>query len=73
MLDRVAQAWAGTGFGNLAIPRVGQEVIVDFLNGDPDQPIIMGRTYHQENRTPGSLPGTKTQMTICSKTYRQRV
>jgi|GEM_PF-167328 len=60
----------GTGFGNLAIPRVGQEVIVDFLNGDPDQPIIMGRTYHQENRTPGSLPGTKTQMTIRSKTYK---
>ncbi len=54
---RVAQAWAGTGFGHLAIPRVGQE------------PIIMGRTYHQENRTPGSLPGTKTQMTIRSKTY----
>ncbi|WP_409364750.1 bacteriophage T4 gp5 trimerisation domain-containing protein, partial [Escherichia coli] len=46
-----------------------QEVIVDFLNGDQDQPIIMGRTYHQENRTPGSLPGTKTQMTIRSKTY----
>ncbi|HAH9890081.1 TPA: type VI secretion system tip protein VgrG [Escherichia coli] len=67
---RVAQAWAGTGFGNLAIPRVGQEVIVDFLNGDPDQPIIMGRTYHHENRTPGSLPGTKTQMTIRSKTYK---
>ncbi|WP_252341716.1 type VI secretion system tip protein TssI/VgrG [Escherichia coli] len=67
---RVAQAWAGTGFGNLAIPRVGQEVIVDFLNGDPDQPIIMGRTYHQENRTPGSLPGTKTQMTIRSKNYK---
>ncbi|OCF09488.1 type VI secretion system Vgr family protein, partial [Shigella sonnei] len=66
---RVAQAWAGTGFGHLAIPRVGQEVIVDFLNGDPDQPIIMGRTYHQENRPPGSLPGTKTQMTIRSKTY----
>ncbi|EJW6682991.1 type VI secretion system tip protein VgrG, partial [Escherichia coli] len=66
---RVAQAWAGTGFGHLAIPRVGQEVIVDFLNGDPDQPIIMGRTYHQENRTPDSLPGTKTQMTIRSKTY----
>ncbi|MFE80797.1 type VI secretion system tip protein VgrG, partial [Salmonella enterica] len=58
------------GFGNLAIPRVGQEVIVDFLNGDPDQPIIMGRTYHQDNRSPGSLPGTKTQMTIRSKTYK---
>ncbi|HBH4496099.1 TPA: type VI secretion system tip protein VgrG, partial [Escherichia coli] len=46
---RVSQAWAGPGFGNLAIPRVGQEVIVDFLNGDPDQPIIMGRTYHEDN------------------------
>lgn len=67
---RVSQAWAGTGFGNLAIPRVGQEVIVDFLNGDPDQPIIMGRTYHQDNRSPGSLPGTKTQMIIRSKTYK---
>lgn len=67
---RVSQAWAGAGFGNLAIPRVGQEVIVDFLNGDPDQPIIMGRTYHQDNRSPGSLPGTKTQMTLRSKTYK---
>lgn len=67
---RVSQAWAGAGFGNLAIPRVGQEVIVDFLNGDPDQPIVMGRTYHQDNRSPGSLPGTKTQMTIRSKTYK---
>ncbi|KHS47075.1 type VI secretion system tip protein VgrG [Hafnia paralvei] len=67
---RVSQAWAGTGFGNLAIPRVGQEVIVDFLNGDPDQPIIMGRTYHQDNRSPRSLPRTKTQMTIRSKTYK---
>nr|WP_252355646.1 type VI secretion system tip protein TssI/VgrG [Escherichia coli] len=56
---RVSQAWAGPGFGNLAIPRVGQEVIVDFLNGDPDQPIIMGRTYHED-----------TQMTIRSKTYK---
>ncbi len=53
---RVAQAWAGPGFGNLAIPRVGQEVIVDFLNGDPDQPIIMGRTYHEDNRSPGTGP-----------------
>ncbi|WP_330985185.1 MULTISPECIES: type VI secretion system tip protein TssI/VgrG [Enterobacterales] len=67
---RVSQSWAGAGFGNLAIPRVGQEVIVDFLNGDPDQPIIMGRTYHEDNRSPGSLPGTKTQMTIRSKTYK---
>ncbi|WBM70942.1 type VI secretion system tip protein VgrG [Buttiauxella sp. WJP83] len=67
---RVSQAWAGTGFGNLAIPRVGQEVIVDFLHGDPDQPIVMGRAYHEDNRSPGDLPGTKTQMTIRSKTYK---
>ncbi|MFU2315804.1 type VI secretion system tip protein VgrG [Rahnella sp. PCH160] len=67
---RVSQAWAGTGFGNIAIPRVGQEVIVDFLNGDPDQPIITGRTYHASNRSPGDLPGTKTQMAIRSQTYK---
>ncbi|ECC3298742.1 type VI secretion system tip protein VgrG, partial [Salmonella enterica subsp. enterica] len=67
---RVSQAWAGAGFGNLAIPRVGQEVIVDFLNGDPDQPIIIGRTYHADNKSPGGLPGTKTQMTLRSKTYK---
>ncbi|HAI3459014.1 TPA: type VI secretion system tip protein VgrG, partial [Escherichia coli] len=67
---RVSQAWAGPGFGNLAIPRVGQEVIVDFLNGDPDQPVVMGRTYHEDNRSPGDLPVTKTQMTIRSKTYK---
>ncbi|EDX3117380.1 type VI secretion system tip protein VgrG, partial [Salmonella enterica subsp. enterica serovar Mississippi] len=59
---RVSQAWA--------IPRIGQEVIVDFLNGDPDQPVVMGRTYHEDNRSPGKLPGTKTQMTIRSKTYK---
>lgn len=67
---RVSQAWAGTGFGSLAIPRVGQEVIVDFLNGDPDQPIIMGRTYREDNKPQGGLPGSKTQMSIRSKTYK---
>ncbi|EFP4582529.1 type VI secretion system tip protein VgrG [Salmonella enterica] len=67
---QVSQPWAGAGFGHLAIPRVGQEVIVDFLNGDPDQPIIMGRAYNFNNYTPGSLPGTKTQMTIRSQTYK---
>lgn len=56
---RVSQAWAGPGFGNLAIPRVGQEVIVDFLNGDPDQPLVMGRTYHEDNRSPGTCRGRR--------------
>lgn len=60
----------GNGFWQLAVPRVGQEVIVDFLNGDPDQPIIMGRTYREDNKPQGGLPGTKTQMSIRSKTYK---
>lgn len=61
--------WAGPGFATRAIPRVGQEVIADFLNGDLDQPIIMGgRTMRTTVRR--GLPGTKTQMTIRSKTYK---
>lgn len=52
---RVSQPWAGPGFGGLAIPRIGQEVIVDFLEGDPDQPIITGRVYNGEARAPQSL------------------
>ncbi len=43
---------------------------MDFLNGDPDQPIIVGRTYHHDNRSPGNLPLTRTQTTIRSKTYK---
>ncbi|MFU2078940.1 bacteriophage T4 gp5 trimerisation domain-containing protein, partial [Avibacterium endocarditidis] len=54
----------------LAIPRVGQEVLVDFLDGDPDQPIITGRTYHTRNVPPGALPQSKTQMALRSKTYK---
>ncbi|MDK9431538.1 type VI secretion system tip protein TssI/VgrG, partial [Gallibacterium anatis] len=67
---RVSQAWAGQGWGVLAIPRVGQEVLVDFLDGDPDQPIITGRTYHTRNVPPGALPQSKTQMALRSKTYK---
>ncbi|HHQ4308442.1 TPA: type VI secretion system tip protein TssI/VgrG [Serratia fonticola] len=67
---RVSQPWAGTRWGMSAIPRVGHEVIVEFLNGDPDQPVIIGRTYHASNLPPGKLPGTKTQMSIRSKTHK---
>ncbi len=67
---RVSQAWAGQGWGAIAIPRVGQEVIVDFLGGDPDQPIVTGRTYHASNVVPNGLPGKKTQMSIKSKSYK---
>ncbi|MDC9599039.1 type VI secretion system tip protein TssI/VgrG, partial [Xenorhabdus anantnagensis] len=55
---RVTQPWAGQGWGMLAIPRIGQEVVVDFLHGDPDQPIVTGRTYHASNIPPGGLPGS---------------
>jgi len=67
---RVSHPWAGAGWGMLAIPRVGHEVIVEFLNGDPDQPVIIGRTYHANNLPPGDLPITKTQMTLRSKTHK---
>jgi type VI secretion system secreted protein VgrG len=53
---RVSQAWAGKGWGAMIIPRIGQEVIVDFLEGDPDRPIITGRVYNADNMPPYGLP-----------------
>ncbi|WP_210528257.1 type VI secretion system Vgr family protein [Rubellimicrobium arenae] len=58
---RVSSAWAGAGWGFIQIPRIGQEVIVDFLEGDPDQPIITGRVYNAEQMPPYGLPGSATQ------------
>ncbi|WP_038174619.1 type VI secretion system Vgr family protein [Vibrio pacinii] len=66
---RVSQGWAGHQYGMVAIPRVGHEVIVTFLNGDPDQPIITGRTYHATNVTPYPLPDHKTKTVIRSESY----
>jgi type VI secretion system secreted protein VgrG len=57
---RVAQTWAGKGWGGMNIPRIGQEVIVEFLEGDPDQPIITGRVYNADNMPPYKLPGDAT-------------
>lgn len=57
----VVQPWAGTGFGGTALPRVGQEVIVDFLDGNPDRPVIIGRVYTNLEKTPYKLPDNKTQ------------
>jgi type VI secretion system secreted protein VgrG len=54
---RVSHPWAGQGWGAISIPRIGQEVIVDFLEGDPDQPIITGRIYNAEQMPPFGLPG----------------
>lgn len=58
---RVAQVWAGDGWGGMHIPRIGQEVIVSFLEGDPDRPIITGRVYNGFNRPPYPLPDNQTQ------------
>ena len=58
---RVAQGWAGSLFGTEALPRVGHEVIVSFLNGDPDRPLITGRVYHKLNMPPYELPLHKTR------------
>ena len=63
---RVSQLWAGQKWGAMYIPRIGQEVIVDFLEGDPDRPIITGRVYHGDNLPPYSLPQNKTKSTIKS-------
>jgi len=63
---RVSQLWAGKGWGAMWIPRIGQEVIVDFLEGDPDQPIITGRVYNAVQTTPYTLPGEQTKSTIKS-------
>jgi type VI secretion system secreted protein VgrG len=58
---RVASSWAGNGYGSIAIPRVGMEVLVTFLEGDPDQPLITGCLYHAEHRPPYSLPENQTR------------
>ncbi|EJL95901.1 Rhs element Vgr protein, partial [Pseudomonas sp. GM102] len=58
---RVATGWAGNAYGGIAIPRVGMEVLVTFLEGDPDQPLITGCLYHKENVVPYDLPANKTR------------
>lgn len=64
---RVSQGWAGTGFGLLNLPRIGQEVLVGFLEGDADQPIIVGRVFNKTNPVPYPLPQHKTRSTWKSR------
>lgn len=63
---RVGQSWAGKRWGMMFIPRIGMEVVVDFLEGDPDQPIVVGCVYNAETMPPYTLPDEKTKMTIKS-------
>ncbi|MBN3231379.1 type VI secretion system Vgr family protein, partial [Pectobacterium brasiliense] len=67
---RVSQGWAGGQYGMIAIPRIGHEVIVSFLEGDPDQPIVTGRTFHATNPTPYVLPAHKTRTTLRTDTHK---
>jgi len=60
---RVSQGWAGTGFGMLVLPRLGQEVLIGFLQGDPDQPIVVGRVFNAKEKVPYKLPDHKTRST----------
>ena len=64
---RVSQLWAGKTWGGIHIPRIGQEVIVEFLEGDPDRPIITGRVYNGDQTPPYDLPANKTQSGIKSR------
>lgn len=67
---RVSQVHAGQGWGAMDIPRVGEEVIVDFLEGDPDRPLVTGRVYNAEAMPPFALPAEKTRRGNATKTYK---
>ncbi|CAB3665167.1 type VI secretion system Vgr family protein [Trinickia soli] len=64
---RVSSPWAGSGFGGVQIPRVGDEVVVDFINGDPDYPIVTGRVFNGERTPPWDLPANATQSGLLSR------
>ena len=64
---RVSAPWAGKQWGAVSLPRIGQEVVVDFLEGDPDRPLITGRVYNAEQMPPYSLPDNKTQSGVKSR------
>ncbi len=64
---RVSQAWAGNGWGAMWIPRMGQEVVVSFVEGDPDRPLITGRVYNKDQVVPYSLPNQQTMSTFKSR------
>jgi type VI secretion system secreted protein VgrG len=64
---RVGTSWAGRNWGAIRIPRIGHEVIVDFLEGDPDQPIVVGSVYNADMMPPWDLPGNKTRSGVKSR------
>ena len=69
MRCRVSQSWAGAGWGGMVIPRIGMEVVVEFLEGDPDKPLVTGCVYNGKNNVPYDLPANKTISTFKSDTH----
>lgn len=69
MRCRVSQSWAGNGWGGMVIPRIGMEVVVEFLDGDPDKPLVTGCVYNGKNAVPYDLPANKTVSTFKSDTH----
>ncbi|PHM73426.1 type VI secretion system Vgr family protein [Xenorhabdus kozodoii] len=65
---RVATRWAGWRYGSISVPRVGEEVVISFVNGDPDKPLVIGSTYNNENMPPWELPKHETRVGIMSNT-----
>lgn len=68
---RVSSPWAGKGWGMLSLPRIGQEVVVDFLEGNPDLPLVTGRVYNSDQTVPYTLPDNATVSTIKSRSSKE--
>ncbi|TXB69575.1 type VI secretion system tip protein VgrG, partial [Paracoccus aurantiacus] len=69
MRCRVSQNWAGGGWGGMMIPRIGMEVMVEFLDGDPDKPVVCGNVFNGKNAPPYPLPDNKSKMVLRSQTH----
>ncbi len=67
---RVSQGWSGKGWGAMFIPRIGMEVIVDFLEGDPDQPLVTGAVYNAQQTPPYPLPAERSKSTVKTNSYK---
>lgn len=68
---RVSQLWAGQGWGALYIPRIGQEVVISYVDGDPERPLVSGSVYNGEQAPPVNLPSLSTQSTLLSRSTKQ--
>ncbi len=68
---RVAQGWAGKGWGAFTLPRIGMEVVVSFLEGDPDRPLVTGCVYNSDAMPPYPLPGDQTRSTVKSRSSKE--